>query len=118
MYFPNGGGTCSGISKPGKIVWSRVFIEDGVLKADLGLGEAVSLPAAETQERLDLTTPVWPIMHAVLKGVSRDQMMTRHKANHIQVVYAPDEEAARMGLYAKAAAFRALGLDVSLCGSV
>jgi hypothetical protein len=30
-------------------------------------------------------------MHAVLKGISRDQMMARHKSNHIQVVYAPNE---------------------------
>ena len=27
-------------------------------------------------------------MHAVTYGVSRDQMMARHKANHIQVAYA------------------------------
>ena len=29
MYFPLGGGTLSGCSKPGEIVWSRVYIEDG-----------------------------------------------------------------------------------------
>jgi hypothetical protein len=28
MYFPNGGGTLKGISKPGEIVWSRIFIEN------------------------------------------------------------------------------------------
>jgi len=27
MYFPLGGGTLKGISKPGEIVWSRVFVE-------------------------------------------------------------------------------------------
>ena len=37
MYFRLGGGTLKGISKPGEIVWSRVFVEDGELKADLGL---------------------------------------------------------------------------------
>ena len=37
---------------------------------------------------LEATTPQWPIMHAVTYGVSRDQMMARHKANHIQVAYA------------------------------
>jgi hypothetical protein len=57
-------------------------------------------------------------MHAVLQGVSRDQMMARHKANHIQVVYAPDKPAARTGLYAKAAAMQELGLKVSLCGKI
>ena len=29
MYFPFGGGTLSGCSKPGEIVWSRVYIEAG-----------------------------------------------------------------------------------------
>jgi hypothetical protein len=122
MYFRLGGGTLSGVSKPGPIVWSRVFIEDGpegyALKFDTGLGEVVSLPAAETQDRLDLTTPQWPIMHAVLKGVTRDQMMARHKANHIQVAYAPDLDTARQALYAKAAAMNELGLEVALCGKV
>ena len=67
MYFRLGGGTVTGVSKPGHIVWSRVFVEDGQLKFDIGLGEVVRLPDAETRERLDLTTPQWPIMHAVLK---------------------------------------------------
>jgi len=118
MYFQLGGGTIKGISKPGWIVWSRVFIADGSLKVDLGLAESVALPLAETEDRWALTTPQWPIMHAVLKGISRDQMMARHKANHIQVVYAPSENDARTGLYAKAAAFQALGLEVSLCGDI
>ena len=56
-------------------------------------------------------------MHAVLYGVSRDQLMARHKANHIQVAYAPDAEAANRALAAKAAMFREMGLDVSICGS-
>jgi len=118
MYFPAGGGTIKGVSRPGVVVWSRVFVQDGRLKFDTGLADSVALPAAETQARWDLTTPQWPIMHAVLRGVSRDQMMARHKANHIQVAYAPDEAAARTALYAKAAAMQALGLEVSLCGEV
>jgi hypothetical protein len=55
-------------------------------------------------------------MHAVMKGVSRDQMMARHLANHIQVAYAPGAEAAREALGAKAAAMQELGLEVSVCG--
>jgi len=39
--------------------------------------------------RWQSTTPQWPIMSAMLHGVSRDQLMACHKANHIQVVYAP-----------------------------
>jgi hypothetical protein len=55
-------------------------------------------------------------MHAILPGVSRDQMMARHKANHIQVVYAPDSRSARKGMFTKAAAMRELGLKVHFCG--
>lgn len=118
MYFRLGGGTVKGVSKPGWIVWSRVFVENGKLKFDTGLGEVVKLPKKETEERLSLTTSQWPIMHAVLQGVSRDQMMARHKSNHIQVVYAPDKVAAKNGLFAKASAMAELGLDVSICSKV
>ncbi len=118
MYFRLGGGTVKGVSKPGWVVWSRVYIEKGKLKFDTGLAEVVKLPRAETEERLQLTTPVWPIMHAVLQGISRDQMMARHKSNHIQVVYAPSKAAAKNGLFVKAAAMAELGLDVSICGKM
>ena len=118
MFFRLGGGTCTGVSRPGHLVWSRVYIEGGRLKADVGLARAVGLPEAETRDRLDSTTPQWPIMHAVLSGVTRDEMMAKHKSNHIQVAYAPDAPAAARGLVAKAHALAALGLDVNLCGDV
>jgi hypothetical protein len=118
MFFPLGGGTLSGVSKPGEIVWSRVFIMDGELHVDLGRGTAVELPAEETQRRLDATNPQWPIMHAVLHGVGRDQLMARHKANHVNVVYAPDAATANKALVAKAAMFDELGLKVHACGAV
>ena len=106
MYFPSGGGTVKGISKPGEIVWSRIFVDGGKLKADLGRAKVVELPQEETERRWQITTPQWPIMHAVTYGVSRDQMMARHKANHIQVAYGPDAEGANLALAAKAAVFR------------
>ncbi len=115
-YFGLGGGTIKGVSKPGHIVWSRVFVADGKLHYDIGLGEAVRLPDAETEERWRLTTPQWPVMHAILQGVTRDQMMARHKSNHIQVVYAPDAAKAKKAMYTKAAAMRELGLKVHFCG--
>lgn len=118
MFFLRWGGTLKGVSKPGDIVWSRVYVEDGRLKADLGLASAVKLPEAETERRWSLTDARWSIMHAVLHGVTRDQMMGRHKANHIQVAYALDAERARQALEAKAATFRALGLEVYLYGNI
>jgi hypothetical protein len=118
MYFRLGGGTIKGISKPGEIVWSRVFVDNGVLKADLGRAGVVDLPLQETERRWQITTPQWPIMSAVTYGVSRDQLMARHKANHIQVAYAPDAAGADRALFAKAATFRELGLEVSVCGTL
>ena len=117
MYFPLGGGSLKGVSKPGEIVWSRIFVEKGKLKADLGRAKVVELPQEETERRWRDTTPQWPIMHAVLYGVTRDQFMGRHKANHIQVAYGPDAEGANLALAAKAAAFKALGMEVNICGS-
>ncbi len=118
MYFPLGGGSIKGVSKPGWVVWSRVYVEKGKLNCDMGLGESVELPQAETEERWRLTTSEWPMMHLVMKGITRDQFMARHKANHIQVVYAPDRAGARKALVAKAATMNALGINVSLCGEI
>jgi hypothetical protein len=117
MYFRLGGGTIKGVSKPGELVWSRVFVDHGTLKADLGRAKAVELPAEETERRWQITTPQWPILHAVTYGITRDQMMARHKANHIQVAYAPDADRANLALATKAATFREMGLEVSVCGT-
>ena len=117
MYFRLGGGTVRGIAKPGEIVWSRIFVEGGKLKMDLGRAKVISLPRAETERRWKETTMQWPIMHAVTYGVSRDQMMARHKANHIQVAYAKSAKSADLALYTKAALARELGLEVCVCGT-
>jgi hypothetical protein len=118
MYFRLGGGTLKGISRPGHIVWSRVFIMDGKLHCDLGVGRAVELPLAETERRWRETTPQWPILHACFDGITRDQMMARHKSNHIQIVYAPDAKKAQRACRIKAAMMAELGLAVHFCGSV
>jgi hypothetical protein len=117
MYFPNGGGTLRGISKPGEIVWSRIFVEGGRLKADIGRAKVVSLPQEETERRWAATTVQWPIMHTVLYGITRDQLMGTHQSNHIQVAYAPDAAGANRALAAKAAMFAELGMDVRVCGT-
>lgn len=55
-------------------------------------------------------------MHAVLHGVTRDQMMARHKANHANFAYATSAEEADRALTAKASAFAHMGIEVHLCG--
>ncbi len=78
----------------------------------------VALPDKETQRRKNMTSPEWPSAHVVLHGVSRDQFMGRHKANHVQLVYAPDAETADPALLAKAAMLDRIGITVSLVGEV
>lgn len=118
MFFRFGGGTLRGVSKPGNIVWSRIYVQDNKLHCDLGVGKAVELLEEETQRRWKLTDEQWPMMHATLDGVSRDQMMARHKANHIHVVYANDEASAHKACRIKAAALAELGIEVHFCGTV
>ena len=117
MYFPLGGGTLKGVGKPGEIVWSRVFVEGGALHADLGRGTVVSLPPEETERRWQQTNTQWPIVHAVFHGVSQNQFMGRHRANHVNVAYAPSPESADKALATKAAMLAELGITVHACGT-
>ena len=122
MYFAQGGSTIHGMSRPGEVVWSRIFVDGaahdgrGELVMDLGRLSAIALPEPEMKRRWEATTKQWPIMNAVLHGVTQDQFMARHQANHIQVVYATDADTARRAVVAKAAMARAMGITVNLCG--
>lgn len=118
VFFPAGGGTIKGVSKAGEIVWSRIYIAEGALHADIGRASAVELPDAETERRWQATNPEWPIMHVRLHGINRNQFMARHKANHVQVAYAPHAETADRALIAKATLFASLGIQVHVCGDV
>jgi len=127
MYFRLGGGTLKGISKPGEVVWSRVYVMGDRLHMDIGRSKTIRLPVEETQRRWKETTPQWPIMHAVTYGVTRDQMMAQHKSNHLNVAYGADSDGRTDTLEAAAAADRAaaakaalaarLGVQVHLCGT-
>ncbi|QQS65832.1 MAG: fucose isomerase [Chlorobiota bacterium] len=116
MYFKLGGGTLKGISKPGHIVWSRIYLKNEKLHCDIGIGNVVFLPQEETEFRWNETTSQWPIMHTIFKGVTRDQMMARHKSNHVQVAYANDEKTVIEAMINKAMAFHELGVKVYICG--
>jgi hypothetical protein len=118
MYFRLGGGTLKGVCKPGPVVWSRVFSAGGKLHADIGRATAVELPAEETERRLQAVTPQWPIMNVLLHGITRDQFMARHPANHINVAYTETAEQADRALAAKAAMMAELGIEVHLCGTI
>ena len=44
-------------------------------------------------------------------------MMAKHKANHIQVVYVPENRDVREAMLIKAAVLSELGIQVNICGS-
>ena len=117
MYFPKGGSTLRGISRPGEIVWSRIYVAGGALHMDLGRAKVTTLPREETERRWKATTWQWPIMHTVTYGVTRDQMMARHQANHIQVAYANSAAEADVAMQAKAIAANELGIEVAIAMS-
>ncbi|MBN2308621.1 MAG: fucose isomerase [Candidatus Hydrogenedentes bacterium] len=87
MYFPLGGGTCSGVSKPGVITWARFYEAYGKIGMDCGTGEVIAMPDEEVQNRLDATTPQWPIANVHVPGYGRDELMASHMSNHIVVGY-------------------------------
>jgi hypothetical protein len=87
MYFPLGGGTCSGVSKPGEITWARFYERFGEIGMDCGTGEVIGMPPAEVDNRLASTTKEWPIANVVLPGYDRDQCMSSHMSNHITIGY-------------------------------
>lgn len=87
MDFPLGGGTCSGVSKPGGITWARVFERFGEIGMECGAGEVLELPEKEVSRRLGKTTSIWPIANVWLPGYGRDELMSTHKANHITICY-------------------------------
>src|SRR5690606_18119854 len=116
MLCTKGGGTLRAASRPARIVRARTYREQDELWCDIGAGRAVELPKEETERRWALTDPQWPIMHGVLDGVSRDQMMAKHKANHIQVVYVDGDFDVRRAAEIKATTLQALGIKVNFCG--
>lgn len=87
MYFPLGGGTCSGVSKPGTITWARFYEAFGEIGMDCGVGEVIEMPKEEVDDRLHKTTYQWPIANVYCAGYGRDQLMASHMSNHIVVGY-------------------------------
>lgn len=87
MYFPLGGGTCSGVSKAGGITWARFYERFGEIGMDCGTGEVLALPDAEVNDRLKRTTSEWPIANVHIPGYGRDQLMSSHMSNHITFGY-------------------------------
>jgi len=87
MYFPKGGGTCSGVGQSGPVTWARFYESFGKLGMEMGTGEVLDLPEKEVERRLELTSREWPIVNVYIPGYNRDQLMSSHKSNHITLCY-------------------------------
>jgi hypothetical protein len=96
MYFPKGGSTIAGQGKHGRLIWARAHYEGTTVHLHVGTGHAVELPTQEFRRRLDATTKEWPLLNAVLDGVTRDQLMAGHQSNHITVAYVDEAHLAEV----------------------
>jgi len=85
-YFPVPGGTFAGESLPGKVTWSRAYLEDGKLHMDIGKGSVVKLPPEVRDAWWNGTTRQWPFM-ATDMGISRETLMAHYMSNHVAVAY-------------------------------
>lgn len=86
-FFPQGGGTCSGVSIPGTVTWARFYDSFGEIGMDIGIGEVLELPEEEVNRRREATTKEWPIANTYIPGYGREEMMSTHKSNHITLCY-------------------------------
>jgi hypothetical protein len=109
MYFPKGGGTCSGISKPGVVTWARFYESFGQIGMDMGTGEVLDLPEDEVNRRLSCTSEEWPIANLHIPGYDREQLMSTHKSNHITICYGNI-------LQELASTAEKIGIEVSIIG--
>ncbi len=111
MYFPLGGGTCTGVSKPGIITWARFYESFGEIGMDCGTGEVLDLPTDDLKDRLEKTTPVWPIANVHIPGYGREELMATHMSNHITIGYGDI-------LQELVATCRSLGIPTRVAGDV
>ena len=114
--FPKGGSTIAGQCHAGRFIWGRAHYVGTDVHLHLGTGTAVELPDAEFQRRRNATSPEWPLMNAMLDGVSRDQLMAGHQSNHVTVAYVDED---KLPTVFRAAVAQALthGIKVTVAGS-
>ncbi|CAJ0996560.1 signal transduction protein [Sodalis praecaptivus] len=116
MFFPNGGSTICGQGKAGRFVWARAHYEGTGIVMHIGTGRGVELPAEEFERRRRATNYEWPLLNAVLDGVSRDDLMAGHQSNHLTLAYV-DEPLLAEVLTAFVAQALTQGIQVYVAGS-
>jgi hypothetical protein len=73
---PKGGGTCSGVSRPGIITWAWFCESFGKVGMDCGTGEVAEMPRDEVNRHLSVTTREWPIASVHIPGYRIDELMS------------------------------------------
>ena len=91
MFFRYGGSTIAGQGKAGRFIWARAHYEGTQVILHSGTGTAVELPHDEFERRRRATNYEWPLLNAVLDGVSRDDLMAGHQSNHLSLAYVEEE---------------------------
>lgn len=91
MFFPFGGSTIAGQGKKGRFIWARAHYEGLQVVMHIGTGTAIELPEAEFERRRRATNYEWPLLNAVLDGVSRDSLMAGHQSNHLSIAYVDED---------------------------
>ena len=91
MFFPYGGSTIAGQGKAGRFIWARAHYEGTDVIMHIGTGTAVELPEDEFERRRKATDYGWPLLNAVLDGVSRDDLMAGHQSNHLTIAYVDEK---------------------------
>ena len=79
--------TITGQGKAGRFIWARAHYEGTQVIMHIGTGTAVELPEAEFERRRKATNYEWPLLNAVLDGVTRDDLMAGHQSNHLSLAY-------------------------------
>ncbi len=92
MFFPYGGATLTGQGKAGRFIWARAHYEGTEVIMHIGTGTAVELPTEEFERRRRATNYEWPLLNAVLDGVSRDDLMAGHQSNHLTIAYVAEKD--------------------------
>ena len=92
MFFPYGGSTIAGQGKAGRFIWARAHYVGTDVYLHIGTGTAVELPEEEFTRRRHATSYEWPLLNAILDGVTRDDLMAGHQSNHLSIAYVPEEQ--------------------------
>lgn len=139
-HHPNGGCTIDGTCRQGEAIWSRLLVRHGALHLDIGRATIVATPYSHDPLTAVATSPTSPhaasprtrphaashapqpgssagTAHAILHGITREQMLARHLSSHLQVVYADSPRDADRALLARTALWDVLGAEVSICGT-